>query len=392
MILKLAVRNIIGNGWRSLVNVLILSIVLIGMVWMQGLFDGWSRTARRQMQEWEFGDGHYEHKDFDKYDSFTWDKSNSKIPAELQSLIEQGKAVPILISAGVIYPQGRLTPITIKGIPHDQEILEIPTEYLRVEDQTGIILPAVIGTRMARSTHLEEGDILTMRWKDIHGAYNAYDIQITKIMDTPVPPVDDSQVWVDFTHLNEAKALQNSATHIVLKDDSDIVKNEQDFRFITIDESMQGTDALIDVKRLSGNLLFALLLFLAMIAIFDTQILAIFKRRREIGTMIALGMTKRQIVKLFTIEGCLYSVFAAVATSILGLPLFIYFGVSGYKIPQEMSNLSIAGTAEPIKCYYSPSMLLSTFILVLLITALASWMPTYRIARMKATDALLGKV
>ena len=40
MILKLAVRNIIGNGWRSLVNVLILSIVLIGMVWMQGLFDG----------------------------------------------------------------------------------------------------------------------------------------------------------------------------------------------------------------------------------------------------------------------------------------------------------------------------------------------------------------
>ncbi|MCB5287918.1 MAG: ABC transporter permease, partial [Candidatus Cloacimonetes bacterium] len=103
MILKLAAKNIIGNGWRSLVNVLILSIVLTGMVWMQGLFDGWSRTARRQMQEWEFGDGHYEHQDFDKYDSFTWDKSNSKIPAELQSLIEQGKAVPILISAGVIY-------------------------------------------------------------------------------------------------------------------------------------------------------------------------------------------------------------------------------------------------------------------------------------------------
>ena len=244
MILKLAAKNIIGNGWRSLINILILSIVLTGMVWMQGIYDGWGRAARRQMRDWEFGAGHYEHKDFDKYDSFTWDKSNSKIPAELQGLVETGKAVPILISAGVIYPQGRLTPITIKGIPHDQEILEIPTEYLRVDDHAGIILPAVIGKQMARSTHLDEGDILTMRWKDVHGAYNAYDIQIARIMATPVSTIDNSQVWVDFTHLNEAKALHNSATHIVIRDNSDLIKLEGDFRFISIDESMQGTDGI----------------------------------------------------------------------------------------------------------------------------------------------------
>lgn len=392
MILKLAVRNIFGNGWRSLVNILILSIVLIGMVWMNGIYDGWERTARRQMQDWEFGAGHYEHTAFDKYDSFTWDKSFAEIPAELQSLVEEGKAVPILISAGVIYPQGRLTPITIKGIPHDQSILEIPTKYLRVEDSAGIILPAVIGAHMARSTHLNEGDILTMRWKDIHGAYNAYDILIAKIMATPVPTIDYSQVWVDFSQLNKAKALHSSATQIILKDNPASENIVKDFRYVSIDESMQGTDAMIDVKRMGGYVTFALLLFLAMIAIFDTQILAIFKRRREIGTLIALGMTKRQIVKLFTIEGCLYTLFAVLVSSILGMPLFIYFGISGYKIPQEMSNLSVAGTAEAIKGYYSPSMLLSTFILVLLATAIASWLPTYRIARMKATDALLGKV
>jgi ABC-type lipoprotein release transport system permease subunit len=43
-----------------------------------------------------------------------------------------------------------------------------------------------------------------------------------------------------------------------------------------------------------------------MIAIFDTQVLSLFKRRKEIGTLSALGMTQQQIIGLFTVEGLLY--------------------------------------------------------------------------------------
>ena len=49
---------------------------------------------------------------------------------------------------------------------------------------------------------------------------------------------------------------------------------------------------LIDQKKASQSVIFGLLLAIALLAIFDTQILSIFRRQKEIGTYIALGMTR----------------------------------------------------------------------------------------------------
>jgi len=389
MIFKLAYKNIFGNGWRSLINIIILSIVLTGMVWMQGLLDGWGRTARRQMQDWEFGAGHFEHSGYDKYDSFTLDTSYAPVPEEM---VATNQAVPILISNGVIYPQGRLTPVTIKGIPASQTLLKIPTEFLKDKADSSGETPAIIGKAMAKSIGIMEGETITMRWKDVHGVYNATDLIIAHIMDTPVPSIDISQVWIDYDKLNAMKALSNNATMLILKDKMTNSSIGDTWKYLSIDNSMAGTDAMINAKRAGGYVMFVLLLFLAMVAIFDTQILSIFKRRKEIGTLIALGLTKGRIVRLFTLEGSMYMLLAVVFTSIFGMPLFLYFGLSGYKIPQSMSGMNVAGTSEPIMCYYSPSMLVSTFVIVLAVTAFASWLPASKIARMRATDALLGKV
>ncbi len=392
MTFRLAFKNILGNGWRSLINVAILAIVLTGMVWMQGIYDGWGRLARVQMQEWEFGQGHYVQADYDKYDSFTWDKSHAAIPPQAQRLIQAGKAVPVLYSAGVLYPQGRMTPVLIKGIPAGQTVLKIPSAELKETEATAGFLPAVIGGQMAKSARLKEGDIVTMRWKDVHGVYNAADLMIAKVMRTPVPTIDAGQVWIDFDRLNRAKALSSFATLLVLKDKPEQTNLGPGWNYVGTEEAMAGTDAMINAKRAGGYVLFTLLLFLSMIAIFDTQILAIFKRRKEIGTLIALGLTKRQIIRLFTLEGILYMLMGTVCTAVAGFPLFLYFALKGYPIPQQMTGYNIAGMSETIRCYYSPRMLLTTFLIVLAVTAFASWLPTSRIARLKATDALLGKV
>jgi len=392
MITGLAFKNILGNGWRSLINVVILSIVLTGMIWMQGIYDGWGRLARRQMQEWEFGSGHFVQKDYDKYDSFTWDDSQAEIPSSLQQLIKDDKAVPILYSSGVLYPQGRMTPVLVKGIPAGQTVLSIPSAELKETDTTSGFVPALIGSQMAKSSRLQEGDIVTLRWKDVNGVYNAADLIIARVIATPVPTVDVSQVWIDFDRLNEARALENNATILVFKNKPESTDLGADWRYVSTDEAMAGTDAMINAKRAGGYVLFTLLLFLSMIAIFDTQILAIFKRRKEIGTLIALGLTKQQIIRLFTLEGILYMIMGTIFTGTVGLPFFYYFATKGYPMPQEMTGYNIAGMSEAIQCYYSPGMVTTTVLIVLAVTAFASWLPTARIARMKATDALLGKV
>ena len=47
------------------------------------------------------------------------------------------------------------------------------------------------------------------------------------------------------------------------------------------------------------------------LAILDTQLLSIFYRKKEIGTMMALGLTRGSVIRLFTLEGAMNAVLAA---------------------------------------------------------------------------------
>jgi Tfp pilus assembly protein PilV len=84
MLYKLALRNIIGNGWRSLINMVIIAIVMIGMIWMQAMYYSWFNLAEKQMREWEIGDGQYQQADYKRFDAFSWDKCFAEIPPELE--------------------------------------------------------------------------------------------------------------------------------------------------------------------------------------------------------------------------------------------------------------------------------------------------------------------
>ena len=137
--------------------------------------------------------------------------------------------------------------------------------------------------------------------------------------------------------------------------------------------------------------MFALLIFLAMLAIFDTQILSLFKRRKEIGTLAALGMTQRRIMTLFTVEGILYMVYALVLSTIIGLPIFLWFGIRGWKLPESYQGFDMVGFTETIHFQYPPLLLITAISVCFAATALASWLPTLRIVRLKPTDALRGK-
>ena len=136
--------------------------------------------------------------------------------------------------------------------------------------------------------------------------------------------------------------------------------------------------------------IWAMLLILAMLAIFDTQVLSIFKRQREIGTYVALGMTRKQVVTLFTTEGALYSVLAALAGAVYGVPLLSVQAVRGIAMPLESEDygISFSNTLYPV---YSLGLVISTVTVVLLVTILVSYLPSKKIASMKPTDALRGR-
>ena len=153
---------------------------------------------------------------------------------------------------------------------------------------------------------------------------------------------------------------------------------------------MTDIDKIIQAKKGSGSIMEGLLLIIALIAIFDTQVLSIFRRQKEIGTYIALGMTRFQVVGVFTVEGGAHSILATLLGALYGIPLFMLLNKVG--LPMNAARGTDLPVAEKIFPYYSVSLILITIIIVIISATIVSYIPARKIARMKPTDALKGKV
>ena len=136
---------------------------------------------------------------------------------------------------------------------------------------------------------------------------------------------------------------------------------------------------------------YLIFLLLALLAIFDTQTLAIFKRQREIGTLVALGMTRKQVQRLFTLEGSLNALLAIALGCLYGIPVFIYLSINGLSFPVDVSEFGLP-VSDVMYPYYSLKLILSTVVFILLSTALVSYLPARQIARMNPTEAIRGKM
>lgn len=385
---KLAFRNLIGAGLRTWLNVIVLSFAFVVIIWHKGFLDGWDRQARTDMINWEVGGGQYWQKNYDPYDPFSLTESHGALPEKLKNLVIKDNLTPILITQGTLYPSGRMQSILVKGIDPSQKLLSVPSTLLETGNDD---IPAIIGSTMAAGTKLKKGDLVTLRWRDKNGAFDASEIRIAGIFQTNVPTVDGSQVWIPLEKLQQMLLMPGEATLLVAKKAKmDIpvaggwIFKDQDFLLLEIEN-------IIKTKTVGGMVIWGILLMLALLAIFDTQVLSIFRRQKEIGTYVALGMTRKQVVTLFTVEGAMHSVLAALLGAVYGIPLLTLQAIKGIALPVSGSDYGIS-MAERIYPQYGIGLIISTIILVMVTTTIVSYWPARKIARMKPTDALRGKI
>ena len=252
-------------------------------------------------------------------------------------------------------------------------------------------LKAIIGTTTAKNNQLDSGDYVTLRWRDVNGTFDARDVLIAGIFRTDVPSVDVGQIWIPLEQLQGMLKTPGEAS-VLVKSNADVptMKVEgwtfKDHGFLLAD-----MDAIIQSKNVGGSIFWTILVLLAMIAIFDTQVLSIFRRQKEIGTYIALGMTKKQVIGLFTVEGAFHSILAILVGAVYGVPLFIWQSNTGIRFPMESQDFGMA-MAEVMYPAYSMSLVMGTIAVVVIATLIVSYLPTRKISKLKPTEALRGKL
>ena len=385
---KLAYRNLVGAGLRTWLNVGVLSFTYVLIIWHQGLFSGMYRQASRDFIKDEIAGGQYWIEKYDPYDPLSLDESHGVIPDQLDSLIENRQATPILIRQGTIYPEGRVQSVLIKGIDPAQTILDIPTARL---SRDAIELPVMVGKLMAKKNSLQIGDYLTIRWRDVNGTFDAADGEIVAIMNTNVPTMDMAQLWVPLKRLQEMSGLENEATMVVVDQAMREHADLPGWRFKGHDFLLKDINDVIKSKRAGSAVMYAILLFLSMLAIFDTQVLSIFRRRKEIGTLMALGMVRSKVIALFTLEGMLHGILGIAIAALYGIPALIITGKIGIPMPSTAEEY---GFALPTRLFpvYSAWLVSGTILIVMLTVTIVSYLPSRKISGLKPTEALKGKL
>jgi len=388
MLFKLAYQNIIGAGLRTWLNVIVLSLSFVAIIWLQGFYIGMQEQATEAMMDSEIGGGQYWQINYDPYDLFSIEDSHSLISPKVQELIEEENATPILISQATIYPEGRLRAVLLKGINPNQTVLNMPTQFLNSEDSEEI--PALIGSRMAKSTNLKIGDYVTMRWRDSNGSFDATELKIVQIMKTMVPTIDNGQIWIPLTSLQNMLQVPNEATMVVVSETTSHVITDENWIFRDLDFLLKDINEMVQSKSAGASIFYATLLSLALLAIFNTQVLSIFRRRKEIGTLIALGMTRGKVIRLFTLEGAFNGFLAALVAAIYGIPLLIYSVKVGWGMPVNVDDYGFA-IAERLFPMYSANLIFGTTLLIFITVTIISFLPTRKIAKLQPTEALRGK-
>ena len=382
-------KNLLGARLRTFLNVLVTAFSFFLILFMSAMYDGMLQHTKQVTMDTEIAGGAYWHPKYDPMNPMTFEDAHSVPPVAVQTLVDEKKAFPVLVSQASIYPGGRIMPTIMKGIPPDQNIVNMPTDALSGHED--IAIPVLIGKGMASESKLEVGDSFTIRWLDADLTYDANEGTVVHIMDTENFKLDMGHIWIPLKKAQSMLAMEGEATYVTYEKGVPLAQGNGDWIPRDINYLVQDMEAIIEADKSGAQIMYLILLALAAMGIFNAQVLSIFRRGKEIGTLMALGMTRSRVVGLFTLEGGLNAVLAAGATLIFFGPVLWYFGKYGIPLPIDYTEMGML-VAKRLIPVYTIGLVISTTILVSIIVIIVSYIPSRRIAKMKPTNALRGKV
>ncbi|OGG99540.1 MAG: hypothetical protein A2600_08660 [Candidatus Lambdaproteobacteria bacterium RIFOXYD1_FULL_56_27] len=386
MIFQLALKNLWAGRLRTWLNLLVLSLTLGTMIFIQALMEGTLEQMLKARMAEEVGGGQLWFGPYDPLDPLSLEKANGPLPPEVALAVDRGEATVVLALFGTAYPQGRMTSVVLKGINPNQSVLALSFAPL-AQAPPSVALPVMVGERMAKQLSLAVGDRFTLLWRAQAGAFDALEVQLVGLFSTQVPSMDQGQLWFRLEDLQRMNGTAGQASLVVFRHHPPASQGVWTAK--SPETLMQDSIEMMATKSAGNRLFYLLLLMLSLLAVFDSQALAVFRRRKEVGTLMALGFSNQKILALFLAEGMGLGLLASLLTLAWGWPLAGYlvregldFGVSG-----DSYGMALSSRFYPA---FSAQMVLESFGIVNLLVSLVSFLPLRKITGLSPADAIRG--
>lgn len=250
----------------------------------------------------------------------------------------------------------------------------------------------LVGRTLVESLEAKEGSSLVMQAAGVRAGVNALDVNVQGFLRTTHPAESKRAATVTLAFAQKLLRMPGMISHYVVGVD-DVGKLDEvaqrlrtalgpDFQVTTwreLDTTNAGR-----AKVMTGLMavVTVILFLLVLTGVVNTMLMSVYERIREIGTMLAVGVRRRQIRLLFVCEAAFMALASALVGSSLGALAVWLVGRGGFT--------KSFGPNEPVTYY--PEISLGFLALVVALTVIgalvAALYPAWKGSRLHPVEAL----
>lgn len=255
----------------------------------------------------------------------------------------------------------------------------------------------MLGGGLARALGATTGDLITVMTTTPDGAINAIDATVVAILQYPIKEIDDRLLFLPYEPAARLLKSEGKATNLAvwLKDGVDPVVAATDLsgalrkegRPVVIKTWLESAAFYKQVRLLYIAIFFFTGLVLSTVVILataNTMTMSVFERTREIGTLLAIGMDRAQVRRLFLFEGILMGVAGSILGALSSLLLRAVLNASGIMLPPPPGGTR----GNILHVDFIASAYGIGFAVMTLTLLVAAWWPARRAARLDPVEAL----
>ena len=255
----------------------------------------------------------------------------------------------------------------------------------------------MLGAGLARSLGAKAGDLITVMSTTPDGALNAVDAAVAGILQYPIKEIDDRLLFLPYraaarllkaegkVHVLAVRLADDDQTDDAAKSFADVARAAG--RPVAVKTWLESAAFYKQVRLLYIAIFLFTGLVLAVVivlAVANTMTMSVFERTREIGTLLAIGMERGQVKRLFLYEGLLLAGGGALLGAAASLLVRAVLNAMGLQMPPPPGGTR--GAVLFVRFF--PMAYVAGFALMTATLLVASWWPARRASRLNPVEAL----
>ncbi|MBE9573199.1 MAG: ABC transporter permease [Proteobacteria bacterium] len=400
--LKIAFRNIFRNKVRSYITLGAIAFGCISLILTGGFINDALVKLRESLIHSQFGHiqiykkGYFEkgsakpfdylienYRDLEKQIRGIPHVKNIANRLQFSGLLSNGENTISFLGQGVD-PEGEKELSSWIKIEHG--------EMISANDAYG----AILGRGLAASLDAKVGDFLTILTNTRDGAINAIDIKVRGIFYSFSKEYDDRVLKLPLDTAQKLLYLDAAQAMVVLLDETestDEVKralanmfeeNRFPLEVKTWADLADYYNKLVKLYKRQFGVLKFIISIVVVLSIINTMSMSIFERTREIGTIMAMGTKKNEVLSMFMLEGLVLGLLGGGIGVILGIISAKIISFIG--IPMPPAPGSTVGYVAAIGIF--PKVIITAFLFSVVTALAASFYPSFKASRLNISEAL----